>query len=237
MSAAMSIRSSATCSRSGIGLVRDAKRKEVAAKAQLNAEERVIDALVGANAALSTRDAFRKKLRANELDDKEIEIQVADTPAMPAFEIPGMPGSQVGMINLSTCSARRSASAPRRARVTVQGQLRDADGRGVRQADRQRSRSCRRRSTTSRTTASCFSTRSTRSAPAPSAIGADVSARRRAARSPAADRGHHRRHQIRAGQDRPHPVHRLRRVPHRQAVRPACPSCRGGCRSASSSAR
>ena len=86
----------------GIGLVRDAKRKEVEAKAQLNAEERVIDALVGANANLSTRDAFRKRLRAGELDDREIEIQVADTGAgMPAFEIPGMPGSHVGMINLS----------------------------------------------------------------------------------------------------------------------------------------
>src|SRR6476659_9093040 len=86
----------------GITLVKEVKRKEVAAKAQLNAEERVVDALVGANANLSTRDAFRKRLRAGELDDREIEIQVADTGAgMPAFEIPGMPGSQVGMINLS----------------------------------------------------------------------------------------------------------------------------------------
>src|SRR5665648_321721 len=85
----------------GIGLVRDAKRKEVEAKAQLNAEERVIDALVGSGAALSTREAFRKRLRENELNDKEIEIQVADQPSMPSFEIPGMPGSQVGMVNLS----------------------------------------------------------------------------------------------------------------------------------------
>jgi len=85
----------------GIGLVRDAKRKEVEAKAQLNAEERVIDALVGSGAALSTREAFRKRLRENELNDKEIEIQVADAPSMPSFEIPGMPGSQVGMVNLS----------------------------------------------------------------------------------------------------------------------------------------
>jgi ATP-dependent HslUV protease ATP-binding subunit HslU len=85
----------------GIGLVRDAKRKEVEAKAQLNAEERVIDALVGSGAALTTREAFRKRLREEELNDKEIEIQVADTPNMPSFEIPGMPGSQVGMVNLS----------------------------------------------------------------------------------------------------------------------------------------
>ena len=103
----------------GLGLVRDAKRKEVAAKAQLNAEERVIDALVGANAALSTRDAFRKKLRANELDDKEIEIQVADAPTMPSFEIPGMPGSQVGMINLSDVLGKAFGNRTKSRRVTV----------------------------------------------------------------------------------------------------------------------
>jgi ATP-dependent HslUV protease ATP-binding subunit HslU len=85
----------------GLGLVRDTKRKEVEAKAQLNAEERVVDALVGANASQSTRESFRKRLRDGELDDKEIEIQVADAPTMPSFDIPGMPGGQVGMINLS----------------------------------------------------------------------------------------------------------------------------------------
>ncbi len=104
----------------GIGLVRDAKRKEVEAKAQLNAEERVIDALVGANANLSTRDAFRKRLRAGELDTKEIEIQVADTGAgMPAFEIPGMPGSQVGMINLSEVLGKTFGQRTKPRRVTV----------------------------------------------------------------------------------------------------------------------
>ena len=102
-----------------IGLVRETKRKEVEAKAQLNAEERVIDALVGANAALTTREAFRKRLRTGELDDKEIEIQVADMPSMPAFEIPGMPGSQVGMINLSDMlgKALGSRTKPRRTSV------------------------------------------------------------------------------------------------------------------------
>ena len=85
----------------GLGLVRDTKRKEVEAKAQLSAEERVVDALVGANASQSTRDSFRKRLREGEMDDKEIEIQVADTPNMPSFEMPGMPGSQVGMVNIS----------------------------------------------------------------------------------------------------------------------------------------
>ena len=103
----------------GIGLVRDVRRKEVAAKAQLNAEERVIDALVGSGAAVSTREAFRKRLRSNELDDKEIEIQVADMPSMPSFEIPGMPGSQVGMINLSEVLGKALGNRTKPRKVTV----------------------------------------------------------------------------------------------------------------------
>ena len=86
----------------GMGLVRDSKRKEVEAAAHLSAEERVLDALVGENSGAPTRDSFRKKLRDGLLDDKEIEVQVADTGAgMPSFEIPGMPGAQMGMINLN----------------------------------------------------------------------------------------------------------------------------------------
>lgn len=85
-----------------IGLVREKKREEVKAKAHINAEERVLDALVGKTASPATRDSFRKKLREGELDDKEIEIEVADTSSgMPGFEIPGMPGANIGMINLS----------------------------------------------------------------------------------------------------------------------------------------
>ena len=103
----------------GIGLVRDAKRKEVEAKAQLNAEERVIDALVGAGASLSTRDTFRKRLRAGDLDDREIEIQVADAGGMPAFEIPGMPGSHVGMINLSDVLGKALGQRTKPRKVTV----------------------------------------------------------------------------------------------------------------------
>src|SRR6478735_3018559 len=101
-------------------VVRDVERKEVEAKAQLNAEERVVDALVGAGASLSTRDTFRKRLRAGELDDREIEIQVADTGAgMPAFEIPGMPGSQVGMINLSDVLGKALGQRTKPRRITV----------------------------------------------------------------------------------------------------------------------
>ena len=75
----------------GIGMVKVTRRKDVEAQAHLNAETRVLEALVGANASEITKENFRKKLRSNSLDDKEIEIQVADTGGA-AFDIPGMPG-------------------------------------------------------------------------------------------------------------------------------------------------
>ncbi len=85
-----------------IGLVRDGKRKEVRAKAHLQAEERVLNALVGTNASPSTKESFRKKLRDGELDDREIEIQVTDSGGgFSGFEIPGMPGAHIGMININ----------------------------------------------------------------------------------------------------------------------------------------
>ena len=86
----------------GIGLVRDERRRQVGAKAHLLAEERVLDALVGSSASPATRDSFRKKLRANELDDKEIEVEIASSApsGLPMFELPGMPGASVGAINL-----------------------------------------------------------------------------------------------------------------------------------------
>ena len=86
-----------------LSMARERQRKEVTAKAEAHAEERVLDALVGNSAAPETRQKFRKMLRDGELADKEIEIQVADTGfgQMPSFEVPGMPGAQVGMINLS----------------------------------------------------------------------------------------------------------------------------------------
>ncbi|MBO6900988.1 MAG: ATP-dependent protease ATPase subunit HslU [Rhizobiaceae bacterium] len=86
-----------------IGLVREKKREEVKARAHLNAEERVLDALVGKTASPATRDSFRRKLRNNELDDSEIEIEVADTGSggMPNFEIPGMPGANIGVMNIN----------------------------------------------------------------------------------------------------------------------------------------
>jgi len=85
-----------------LGLVRERRREEVRARAHMAAEERVLDALVGEGASAPTRDAFRKKLRNDELNDKEIELELADTQSgMPMFEIPGMPGAQMGMLNLN----------------------------------------------------------------------------------------------------------------------------------------
>ena len=86
----------------GRAQVRELKRKEVRARAEKAAEERVLDALVGASSSPATRESFRRRLRNNELNDKEIEIQVADTGGggLPMFEIPGQPGASMGMMNI-----------------------------------------------------------------------------------------------------------------------------------------
>ena len=85
-----------------VGLVREKKREEVRAAAHAAAEERVIDALVGEGGGEATRERFREKLRAGELDDREIEMELREAQgAAPMFELPGMPGAQMGMINLS----------------------------------------------------------------------------------------------------------------------------------------
>ena len=84
-----------------IAMERERKRKEVKAKAELKAEEKVLDALVGNKASVATRESFRKRLRNGDLDNNEIEIEVQDTTSgLQSFEIPGMPGGNVGMVNL-----------------------------------------------------------------------------------------------------------------------------------------
>ncbi|WP_249692518.1 ATP-dependent protease ATPase subunit HslU [Stappia sp. WLB 29] len=103
----------------GIALVRAAKRKAVEAKAHLQAEERVLEALVGKGASPATRDSFRKKLRDGELDDKEIEIQVRAAPQMPSFEMPGMPGASVGVMNLSDMLGKAFGGQTKPRRVSV----------------------------------------------------------------------------------------------------------------------
>ena len=100
----------------GIGLVRERRRKEVAARAELSAEERILTALVGASASPATRESFRKRLRDGELEDKEIEIEVRDTgPAVPQFEMPG----GIGVVNIGEMLGKAFAGRTRTRRVTV----------------------------------------------------------------------------------------------------------------------
>lgn len=104
-----------------ISLVREQKRKDVTARAELLAEERVLDALVGENASEGTRDSFRKRLRAGELDEKEIELDLIDTSpsGMPSIDIPGMPGAQMGMINLNDIFGKALGQPTKTRRIQV----------------------------------------------------------------------------------------------------------------------
>ena len=102
----------------GIALIRDKKREDVKAKAHVNAEERVLEALVGKTASPATRDSFRKKLREGDLDDKDIEIEVAES-GSPQFEIPGMPGANIGMINLSDVLGKAMGGRTKTIKTTV----------------------------------------------------------------------------------------------------------------------
>ncbi|MFB9980511.1 ATP-dependent protease ATPase subunit HslU [Mesorhizobium kowhaii] len=104
-----------------IGLVREKLREDVKARAHINAEERVLEALVGKTASPATRDSFRKKLRDGELDDKEIEIEVADTGSggMPGFEIPGMPGANIGVLNINDMLSKAMGGKKTKSRKTT----------------------------------------------------------------------------------------------------------------------
>ncbi len=96
------------------------KRKEVFAQAQKAAEEKVLDALVGKKASLATRESFRKRLRSGDLDDNEIEIAVSDTGSGGAsFEIPGMPGANVGMINIGEMIGKSMGNKEKKKKMTV----------------------------------------------------------------------------------------------------------------------
>lgn len=101
-----------------IAQVREKKRKDVQARAQVAAEERVLDALVGPGSGPATRDSFRKKLRAGELNDKEIEIETQAGSGSPMFEIPGMPGAQIGAVSLGDIFGKMGGRTKKR-RLTV----------------------------------------------------------------------------------------------------------------------
>jgi len=103
-----------------ITLTREKKRKDVHARAQQAAENRVLDALVGASASASTKEAFRKRLRASELNDKEIDIEVqTGGGALPLFDIPGMPGAQMGAISIGDIFGKLGGNRTKTRRVTV----------------------------------------------------------------------------------------------------------------------
>ena len=95
------------------------KRKEVFTKAQQAAEERVLEAMVGNKASIATRESFRKRLRNGDLDKNEIEIDVHDSPSIPSFEIPGMPGANIGMVNIGEMLGKTMGKKPKKKKMTV----------------------------------------------------------------------------------------------------------------------
>ncbi|MEQ8370764.1 MAG: ATP-dependent protease ATPase subunit HslU [Alphaproteobacteria bacterium] len=104
-----------------IHMTREAMRKDVAARAELAAEDRVLDALLGDHARGETRDAMRRRLRSGELAEREIEVDVRDSGAMqmPTMDIPGMPGAQMGMLNLGDILGKSFGQATRKRRMSV----------------------------------------------------------------------------------------------------------------------
>jgi ATP-dependent HslUV protease ATP-binding subunit HslU len=104
-----------------IGMTRERLRREVESKAELAAEERVLDALVGSSASADTRQKFRKRLREGALDDREIEVAVQESAAanLPTFEIPGMPGAQMGMLNLGDIFGKAFGTRSKPKKMTV----------------------------------------------------------------------------------------------------------------------
>ena len=106
---------------SAIGMVREKRRAGVRARAEAAAEERILDALTGPGST-AARESFRKKLRAGELDDKEVELQVADTGSpFPTFEIPGQPGASMGMLNMGEMFGKAFGGRTKTHKTTVAG--------------------------------------------------------------------------------------------------------------------
>jgi len=104
-----------------IGMTRERLRREVEPKAEVAAEARVLDALVGSGASADTRQKFRKLLREGALDDREVEVAIQENAAanLPTFEIPGLPGAQMGMINLGDIFGKAFGTRSKPKRMTV----------------------------------------------------------------------------------------------------------------------
>ena len=105
-----------------ISMTQDKLRKKVRPQAEFNAEERVLDTLVGKNASLETRSKFRAQLRSGKLDKKIIELDILDTNSsgMPTFDVPGMPGSQVGMINLNEILGKGMGKKTKKKKLAIE---------------------------------------------------------------------------------------------------------------------
>ena len=95
------------------------KRKEIFTKAQKAAEERVLNDLVGERASVATKESFRKRLRDGDLDNNEIEVDINEGSSMPSFEIPGMPGANIGMVNISEMLGKSMGSKPKKKKMSV----------------------------------------------------------------------------------------------------------------------
>ena len=119
-----------------LDMARERLRKDVRAKAELAAEDRVLDALCGTGASEETRLRFRHKLRDGELNDREIEVEVADSGAPMQFEVPGQPGASVGMINIGDMLGKAFGGRTKKRKMTRGRIPRDPDARGERQAPR-----------------------------------------------------------------------------------------------------
>ena len=104
-----------------IHMSRDAKRKSVQATAELNAENRVVDALTGENASKETKERFRTMLRNGELGEREIDLELSDSGSggMPTMDIPGMPGAQMGMLNLNDMFGKAFGQKTKKKTITV----------------------------------------------------------------------------------------------------------------------
>ena len=96
------------------------KRKEVKTKAQKLAEEKVLDALVGNKASVATRESFRKRLRDGDLDNNEIEIEINESNSSSSFEIPGMPGANIGMINIGDMLGKSMGTKSKKKKLGTQ---------------------------------------------------------------------------------------------------------------------
>jgi ATP-dependent HslUV protease ATP-binding subunit HslU len=199
-------------------MVREQKRVGVRAKAEAAAEERILDALVGPGSQPATRDAFRKKLRAGELDDKEIELQMAEAaPSVPGLDLGGQ---NVGLINLSEMLGKLGGGRTKPVKTTVKAALAPlVTEEGDKLLDQDSL--TREAVALAENEGIVFIDEIDKVAARQDRAGADVSTRGCAERPAAADRGHHRLDQVRAGEVGPCAVHRIGRLPCRQAVGPA----------------